>query len=348
MGSPDCGSDFFKAKISFGLQLKLGLGWLQLRTGTEMKRILAFGSHLLAATLAVPLLTIMAAGLAYGVFSPFLASVKTPQQFYSDHLIFLAVVVGALLSYAISGTFTGRSALWVWIPATIFVLFRVLDWRATESAIIGSGSFVEHFFTANCQIQNWREGGFATRCSDKLYVTPLLAGSVAYSAGAAIRSVIYNRSLANYVPGGSVMAMPSQYQIVTTRFGAFLALLLTGSFLGLRFHAGVTAPPSSWKLLDSRPFPSWLTVMFNVLIWGVIYLMGIGFIRAPIQRNEKALLVSLVGSLMLTPIAGLLPRVSGVVHVSQTLLSLAAFLAALAIFLSFQVEHAGSSQSDSA
>ena len=195
-----------------------------------MKRILAFGGHLLAATLAVPLLTIMASGLAYGVFSPFLTSVKTPQQFYSDHLIFLVVVVGALLSFAMSGTFTGRSALWVWIPAAIVFLSRLLDWRATGSALIGSGSFVEHFFTANCQIQNWREGGFVARCSDKLYVTQLFAGSVAYSAGAAIRSVIYRRRLANDAPTAPVMAMPSQHQIVTTRFGAFLALVLTGCF----------------------------------------------------------------------------------------------------------------------
>ncbi|MBZ5719263.1 MAG: hypothetical protein LAO03_02675 [Acidobacteriia bacterium] len=311
-----------------------------------MKRILAFGGHLLAATLAVPLLTIMASGLAYGVFSPFLTSVKTPQQFYSDHLIFLVVVVGALLSFAMSGTFTGRSALWVWIPAAIVFLSRLLDWRATGSALIGSGSFVEHFFTANCQIQNWREGGFVARCSDKLYVTQLFAGSVAYSAGAAIRSVIYRRRLANDAPTAPVMAMPSQHQIVTTRFGAFLALVLTGCFLGLRFHAGVSTQHSSWTLLDSKAFPTWLAVTFNVAIWGVIYLMGIGFIRTPLQKNEKALFVSLMGSLMLTPVGSLLPRISGVVHVTQTLLSLSAFLAALAILLSFQNEHAGSSQSD--
>ena len=36
-----------------------------------MKRILAYGGHLLVATLAVPWLTMMAAGLVHGVFSPF-------------------------------------------------------------------------------------------------------------------------------------------------------------------------------------------------------------------------------------------------------------------------------------
>ncbi len=92
-----------------------------------MKRTLAYVGHIVIATLAVPWLTILAGGLIYGVFSPFLTSVNTPQQFLSDHLMFLVVVVGASLAYAVSGTFTSRSALWVWIPATIVFVLRVLD-----------------------------------------------------------------------------------------------------------------------------------------------------------------------------------------------------------------------------
>jgi hypothetical protein len=148
-----------------------------------MKRILAYSGHLLAATLAVPWLTMLAGGVTYGIFSPFLASTSSLQQFFSDHLIFLAVVVGATLAYSVSGTFTSKSALWVWIPAaTVFVL-RALHWRANGSALFGSGSFVEHFFTASCQIQNWREGGFESRCFDRLYVTQLFAGSLAFGRG---------------------------------------------------------------------------------------------------------------------------------------------------------------------
>jgi hypothetical protein len=138
-----------------------------------MKRILAYGGHLLVATLAVAWLTMMAAGLVHGVLSPFLASVNTPQQLYSDHVMLLVVVVGMLLSYGMSGTFTSKSALWVWIPATTVFVFRVLEWHASGSALVGSGSLVEHFFTVSCQIQNWREAGFGERCLDKLFLTPL-------------------------------------------------------------------------------------------------------------------------------------------------------------------------------
>ena len=45
-----------------------------------MKRTLAYMGHLVIATLGVPPLTIMAGGLTYGLFSPFLNSVNTPQQ----------------------------------------------------------------------------------------------------------------------------------------------------------------------------------------------------------------------------------------------------------------------------
>ena len=172
-----------------------------------MKRTLAFMGHLLIATLAVPLLTILAGGLTYGVFSPFLSSVNAPQQFLSDHLMFLVVIVGASLAYAVSGTFTSRSAVWVWIPVTIVFLLRVLDWRADGSALVGSGSFIEHFFTANCQFSNWREGGFDTRCPDKLFLTPLFIGGLSYSVGVAIHRVIHYwrpPKDASTTPGGTV------------------------------------------------------------------------------------------------------------------------------------------------
>ena len=158
-----------------------------------MKSILAYCGHALAATIAVPWLTALVAGVTCDILSPFLASTKTPSQFLSEHLIFLSVVVGASLGYSVSSKFTGRSALWVWIPAAVVFVLRVLDWRATGSVLVGPGSFIEHFFTANCQIQNWREGGFESRCFDRLYVTGLFVGSLAYSAGATIHRVADDR-----------------------------------------------------------------------------------------------------------------------------------------------------------
>jgi len=306
-----------------------------------MKRILAYGGHLLAATIGVWWLTVLATGVALGIFNPFLTSPKTPLQFLSEHLVFLVVVVGTSLGYSVSGKFTRKSALWIWIPATLVFVLRILDWRATGSVLVGSGSFVEHFFTANCQIQNWHEGGFESRCFDRLYVTPLFVGSLAYSAGAAIHRIIhYGRAsiegIAPQVP------LPGQLHIVTTPVAALLALAITGSSLGNQFHAELRSQPPSWQWVGSGVITTWLVMTMNIAMWVGIYLVGIGFARAPFRKDEKALFMSFLGSLMLIPVTAVVPRISGAVHITRTLLSLAAFLAALAILLSFGSKHSDS------
>jgi hypothetical protein len=56
--------------------------------------------------------------------------------------------------------------------------------------ILFHSSIVEHFFTADCQIQTWREIDFASRCGDKLFLMQLVVGTCAYSAGAAIQHIV--------------------------------------------------------------------------------------------------------------------------------------------------------------
>ncbi|MGA9812375.1 MAG: hypothetical protein WBQ64_06350 [Terriglobales bacterium] len=308
------------------------------RTTLTMRRILAYGGHLLVATLAVPWLTMMAAGLVHGVFSPFLASVDTPQQLYSDHLIFLVVVVGMLLSYGISGKFSSGSALWVWIPAIAVFVFRVLQWRASGSALVGSGSLVEHFFTVNCQIRNWREAGFGERCDDKLFLTPLLIGSLSYSAGAAIGRIIHGPHPPEETAAASTAAEPSPRRIITSQLGALLALILTGSSLGGSLHAEMTGESFSWTWLFSGVLPAWLVLPINIAFWAAICFTGIGFARAELRKEEKGLLVSMVGYVLLIPVAALFARIGGTIRVVQTMLSLTAFLAALVILLSLLKE----------
>jgi len=300
-----------------------------------MKRILAYGLHLVVAALAVPWLTLMASGLAYGVFSPFLTSVSTPQQFYSNYLLFLVVIVGALLAYAVSDNFMAGPAIWVWIPFTAVFLLRVLYWRAGGSVLGGPGSFLEHFFTVHCQIQNWREGGFDSRCSDKLFLTPLFIGSLSYSAGAAIHCIAQHSRRSKDARAVPVAATPNPPQLVTTRFGAFLTLAMTSGLLGLRFHAEITAQPSSWTWLGSGFLPTWAVMTMNIAFWAVVYWMGVALAFARLRKDEKALLASYAGVIMLIPVGALLPRISGAVHVVQTLLGLTAFFAALVILLSF-------------
>jgi len=140
--------------------------------------------------------------------------------------------------------------------------------------------------------------------------------------------------------------MPGQLQVVTTPFAALFALAFTGSVLGRRFHEEVAARPSSWTWLSFGSLPTWLVVTINIAIWGGIYAIGINFARAPFRRDEKALFVSLVGSFMLLPVAALLPKTSGLIHIAQTMLNLTAFLAALAILLSLRKERSGSLPSE--
>jgi hypothetical protein len=208
--------------------------------------------------------------------------------------------------------------------------------------LVGSGSFIEHFFTARCQIQNYREGGFESRCFDRLYITGLLIAGLAYSAGAAIHRVVHYRYPSKDETTPQVGTAPGQLQIVTTPVTAFLALAVTASSLANRFHAELRTQPASWQWLGSGLLANWLVVLINLATWGVICLTGVGFARAALRKDEKALFVSFLGSLMLVPIAALVPRISGLVRIVQSMLTLAAFLAALAILLSFAIRRSHS------
>ena len=152
-----------------------------------MRAALAFAFHLAIAVLAVPMLAMFSGAALYRVVHLIGLSATSPQQFFSDHLFMLAAETGLWLAYLVCETFTSKSAAWVWIPALLLFAVRVAMWQSTGSVLFHS-SFVEHFFTADCQIQSWRDAGFADRCADKLFLTQLVVGAFGYSAGAAIHN----------------------------------------------------------------------------------------------------------------------------------------------------------------
>jgi ABC-type Na+ efflux pump permease subunit len=76
-------------------------------------------------------------------------------------------------------------------------------------------------------------------------------------------------------------------------------------------------------------------VIINIAFWALVYWTGVALAFARLRKDEKALLASYGGVIMLIPVGALLPRISGAVHVVQTLLGLTAFFAALVILLSF-------------
>ena len=165
-------------------------------------------------------------------------------------------------------------------------------------------------------------------------------------AGAAIYRIIHYWRPSKDVPAMAVGPVPGQLQIVTTPLAALFALAFTGSVFGSGFQEEIAVQHSSWTWSGLGFHPTWLAVTFNIAIWGGIYAIGVNLVRAPFRRDEKTLFVSFVGSLMLHPVSALFPRAVGLVHITQTMLSLASFVAALAILLSFRKEHSGSSPSN--
>lgn len=161
-----------------------------------MKSALAFTLHLVIALLAVPMLTLIFGGVIARWIRYIGAAGRGGSQFYSDHVLLLTSLIGALLAYWVCDTLSSRSAVWVWIPAVIAFAIRVAAWFSTRSVLFRE-SMVEHFFTADCQIDGWRNVGFSTHCSDKLLLMPFILGPVAYSVGAAFQRFVVQRRRAD-------------------------------------------------------------------------------------------------------------------------------------------------------
>ncbi len=154
-----------------------------------MKPVLAFIFHLVIATLTIPMLALLISSAIVYPMVRRIAFSTSPQRFYSDHLFLLVFTTGLWVGYLVCDTFTKRSAVWVWIPALIALVVRVLMWHSTGSVLFHS-SVVEHFFTRDCQIQNWRDTDFASQCGDKLFFMQVIIGTIGYSVGAAIQRMV--------------------------------------------------------------------------------------------------------------------------------------------------------------
>lgn len=152
-----------------------------------MKPALAFIFHFLIAVLVIPPLTLTSAATVYSVLHRVILLDGTPQQFYSNHLFLTFALTGLVLAYVVCDVMTSRSARWIWIPAVFAFGLRIAMWSSTGAF---RPAIVEHFFTADCQIGAWRDTGFGFRCADKLFLTSLVIGTLAYSAGAVIERAV--------------------------------------------------------------------------------------------------------------------------------------------------------------
>lgn len=297
--------------------------------GAMRKGSLAYLFHLAIATLAVPMLAVMASALVGPLIA--VASAVNPQRFYSDHVLVLAAITGLCLAYFTYETFPSVCALWIWIPSTLGFVARILSWRTEESVLFHPG-IIDHFFVAGCQIQNWGEPACASRCSDQLFLTPLVVGSLAYSAGAAIRRASEHRLLgaANFTERA-----PAGLLLLTTPFRALAAVTLTGGQLAISLHSQMTGRLYSPQWLLSGLFPTWAVITINVLFWSWIFWIGVTIALGALKKDEKTILVAIVGGASLPPVGALPPKITSTVRFVQTSAALVAFLAALAILVSF-------------
>jgi hypothetical protein len=158
-----------------------------------MKWVGAYLLHLCSGALVVPGLTLLLMSSGFGAVHRLVGISGSPQQFYSDYSLPTAALVGLGLSYEVCETFTVKAAVWVSLPFTLMFAVRILIWEGSGS-ILFHGGIAGHFFTAPCQITQYAEPDFAFRCADKLFLTQLFVGTLAYSCGGFIYRIVTCRT----------------------------------------------------------------------------------------------------------------------------------------------------------
>jgi membrane protease YdiL (CAAX protease family) len=87
-----------------------------------------------------------------------------------------SLTIAALLGFFVCRRWPTKSAMWVWTLPVVFFAFRVLLYRSSNSALVGS-SILKHFLAPNCLNDT-------ADCHDFLIFTISAARTVAYSLAA--------------------------------------------------------------------------------------------------------------------------------------------------------------------
>ena len=111
-------------------------------------------------------------------------------------------------------------------------------------------------------------------------------------------------------------------------------------FVALRLHSVTLAGPQPWTWLYAGVFPAWAVVAFNAVFYGGLLWMAVVFTFSAMRKEEKALWVAFAANGLIAPARVLVPRVSNIVELVQTVLLSTAFLAAVALLVSFWGERA--------
>jgi len=139
--------------------------------------------------------------------------------------------------------------------------------------------------------------------------------------------------------------MTAMQGLITTRFRALIALVLTGWIAALHLHPVTWGRPLPWTWLYAGILPTWAVVVINAFFYGYLIWLGFVFALAQIRKEEKAIWVAICANAILTPARVLVPNLKGFVQMVRTGLSLIAFLAALALLVSLWNEQASKAKS---
>ena len=290
-----------------------------------MKLLGAYIFHLCMAVLAVPWLTLFSAAIFYSLVGHFFSAASSPQMFYSDHLLFVAAVVGVCLAYTVCDGLTNRGAIWVWVPLTVVFVLRIATWK--ESVIFHSG-VLNHFFTMDCQIENWRDSAFSN-CGDKLFLTQLFVASIGYSIGALVYDVKRRRTS---TPAKSAPIHGTR--LLTTRGRAAVAVCATALVLPNALVRALHISPakSGWLLPAGFLLHGWLLVATNVAFYGYLCWLAFCFIRRT-EGRERAFMTGWAASILLPPIKSLWPSWALAINSIEAVGLAVALLAALSLLL---------------
>jgi hypothetical protein len=123
--------------------------------------------------------------------------------------------------------------------------------------------------------------------------------------------------------------------LITTRFRALLALVVTAWFFATCFHPMTWIKTLPWTWMFAGILPPWAVVIINVAFYGYIIWLGIVFAVDTIRKEEKTIWVAIAATVILTPVRLLVPSIKGPVQWVRAGLFFIAFLAAVALLVSF-------------
>ena len=111
-------------------------------------------------------------------------------EFQSVYIRFFQLGIGGTAGWVNARFLDRRSALWVWIVPTLYLVVRMIVWRDPAQSVLASSGWLapfQHFFGFGCyfpgSMSEFSKFAHPT-CFDQLFVTGPFYTATAYSLGA--------------------------------------------------------------------------------------------------------------------------------------------------------------------